>query len=328
MHRCLARLIVFTSLCSFFTLPAVAQKEARDLNKPTSIQDLLAVQTRVEAVLKTVIPATVGVRIGRAQGSGVIVSEDGYVLTAAHVSGSPGKNVTLILPDGKEVKGKTLGLNRGVDAGLIKITEKGQKWPHVEMGDLLNTSNGDWCIATGHPGGYKKGRPPVVRLGRIIRSTRTVVQSGCTLVGGDSGGPLFDLDGKVIGIHSRIGAGAAWNFHVPISAYSTKANWDRLVKSEEWGGRPQASTNPAILGVNGEDHEKGCKITNIAANLPAERAGLKVGDVITTFDGKEVEGFDALYRMVGKKKPGDKVILEFLRDGKVQKKETTLARRP
>src|SRR5262249_38672096 len=90
-------------------LPPALEKSA-----PESVEDLRAIQKQVRAVLAKVMPATVGVRIGQAQGSGVIVSKDGIVLTAGHVSGQPGRQVTLIFPDGKTVKGKTLGANAGV----------------------------------------------------------------------------------------------------------------------------------------------------------------------------------------------------------------------
>ena len=88
------------------------------------------------------------------------------MLTAGHVSGAPGRDVTVTLPDGKTVKGKTLGRNAVADSGLVKITEE-RDWSFVEMGDSGELQKGQWCIAVGHPGGYKPGRTPVVRLGRV-----------------------------------------------------------------------------------------------------------------------------------------------------------------
>src|SRR5262245_30172216 len=96
-------------------VPAALEKSA-----PENIEDLKAIQQHVKKILEKLIPCTVGVRIGGSQGSGVIVSKDGYVLTAGHVSGQPGRDVVLVLHDGKTVKGKTLGLNRAIDSGLIK----------------------------------------------------------------------------------------------------------------------------------------------------------------------------------------------------------------
>ena len=137
---------------------------------------------------------------------------------------------------GKTRKGKTLGGNGTIDSGLAKITEEGQ-WPFVEMGVASDMKKGDWCLVTGHPGGFKPGRPPVVRLGRILEINDTTaakyIRTDCTLVGGDSGGPLFDMHGQVVGIHSRIGAAITYNIHVPIDAYT--ATWDRLSAGEVWG---------------------------------------------------------------------------------------------
>src|SRR5262249_25394639 len=174
-------------------------------------------------------PAVVGIQIGGASGSGVIVSEDGYILTAGHVSGKPDTECEIIFPDGKRVKGKSLGVNRSIDSGMIKITEKG-KWPFAEMSRGPKPEKGQWVVSLGHPNGFISGRTPVLRLGRVLNSTDSLVQTDCTLVGGDSGGPLFDLDGKVIGIHSRIGPTITFNIHVPIATYNE--TWDDLVASK------------------------------------------------------------------------------------------------
>ena len=147
-------------------LPAVLDKDA-----PASVAELKAIQEHVKAVLKKVVPATVGIRIGGAAGSGVIIDAEGHVLTAGHVSGTPERECTIILPDGKRVKGKTLGRNNGIDSGLIQIIDKG-KWNFVEMGDSTKLKRGQWCLAVGHPGGFKPGRSPVVRLGAFCNRPR------------------------------------------------------------------------------------------------------------------------------------------------------------
>src|SRR5262249_24520783 len=140
---------------------------------PESLDDLKAIQSQVKKVLEKVIPCTVGVQIGGASGSGVIVSEDGLVLTAGHVSGKPGQKCRIILSDGKTIEGKSLGRNERMDSGMFKITAEG-KWPFCDMGASEDLKSGQWCIATGHPNGYQKGRAPVVRLGRIISSGKNV----------------------------------------------------------------------------------------------------------------------------------------------------------
>ena len=289
---------------------------------PESIADLIAIEERVSELSETLLPATVAVRVGPAQGSGVIVSRDGYILTAAHVSGDPGKKATVILSDGRKVRAVTLGANRGVDAGLMRITEDGE-WPFAEMAEERGVEVGDWCLAVGHPNGHQKGRDPVVRLGRVVMVRKSVVQTDCTLVGGDSGGPLFDMEGRVVGIHSRIGTATTWNFHVPIASYTE--DWDRLAKAEVFGETPEQGG--ALLGVNGEDDPQGALVTGVVPGFPAEDAGLKEGDVITKFEDREVDGFEDLALQVRKKNPGDKVTVTILRDGRTIVKSIELAGR-
>src|SRR5262249_42186342 len=172
-------------------------------NSPTSVADLQAIQSGIQQAVEKGVPATVGVSIYGSFGSGVIVTEDGYVLTAGHVAWAPGRDATVIFPDGKHVKAKTLGVNRDKDSGMLKITEPG-KYPHVELGHSSDLKLGQWCVTLGHPGGFVKDRPPVVRAGRILYSRDDAIGTDCTIVGGDSGGPLLDTAGRVIGIDSRI----------------------------------------------------------------------------------------------------------------------------
>jgi serine protease Do len=259
--------------------------------------------------------ATVGVRIGNSSGSGVIVSEDGYVLTAGHVSGEPGLDVVFILHDGREVKGKTLGANHGIDSGMMKITSD-EKWPFVPMAPSESTDAGQWVIALGHPGGYMTGRAPVVRLGRILFANRNVICTDCTLVGGDSGGPLFDLYGRVIAIHSRIGWQTTTNFHVPISTY--RETWDRLATSEMWGGtfNDQSAGLHPLLGIAGGARQKPCRVRQVFPGSPAERAGVTSGDIIQKFGTDKVTNFAELAKFLSKQKPGNKIALEIERGGK------------
>jgi serine protease Do len=298
--------------------PAVLDKPA-----PENVDDLKAIQKQVKEVLEKVVPATVGVRIGNSSGSGVIVTKDGYVLTAGHVSGAANRDVTVIFADGKTVKGKTLGGNHGVDSGLIKITDEGE-WPVVEMGKSADVKKGDWCLAVGHPGGFVKGRSPPVRLGRILGSTERLIRSDCTLVGGDSGGPLFDLEGKVIGIHSRIGNSISDNVHVPVDAY--RDGWDRMVKAEIWGVS-SANPNGAYMGVRTDPDAKECLIVEVSKETPAEKAGIRAKDIVTKFDGKKIRNADDLIEAVKQKKPGDEVSVEVRRGDEFMTLKVTLTKR-
>jgi serine protease Do len=289
--------------------------------QPESLDDLKAIQAQTHKVLEKVLPCTVGVRIGDASGSGVIVSKDGYVLTAGHVSGAPGKKCKIILPDGKELAGKSLGRNDSIDSGMFKITDEGE-WPFVEMGKSSDLKVGQWCIATGHPNGFQPGRSPPVRLGRIRLSDKNKVESDCTLVGGDSGGPLFDLDGKVIAIHSRIGTLTTTNVHVPVDVYTS--SWNKLVKGVDIGST-KVSPGAASLGTyyDPDDDRK----LNVVEGSPAEMAGLKSGDMILKFDGKDLSNFEDLVDAVREKKPGDEVELLVQRGDRQLTLKVTLGKR-
>ncbi len=144
------------------------------LNKggmPTSLEQLQRLEKQHQKVAASAASCTVSVQIGAAQGCGVIITADGYVLTAAHVAMRPGKRATITLSDGRSVKATTLGMNRGVDAGLIKIdiNQNGDRpWPHATLGSSANLVPGMWCVATGHPGGYENERGPVTRVGRLL----------------------------------------------------------------------------------------------------------------------------------------------------------------
>jgi serine protease Do len=275
---------------------------------PRNVAELAALQQKVEAVVSQARLCTVAVIIGNSQGSGVIVSRDGYILTAGHVTREPGLDVLIFLSDGRRLHGKTLGVNAGIDSGLIKISETGD-WPFVPMGRSADLRTGQWCLALGHPNGYHRDRPAVLRLGRVLLNNLRQIVTDCTLVAGDSGGPLFDLDGRVIGIHSRIGEATFVNVHVPIDTY--QLTWKRLAAGEAWGRLP--TVHRAVLGLSAEDHARGCRVINVVAGGPAERAGIEVGDIIIYADGKHVDGLDALSDIVGRRQPGDALTLRLMR---------------
>jgi serine protease Do len=293
-------------------VPIVFSKPA-----PENAADLKEMEKHVRELVKKVRPAVVCLQVGGASGSGVIISKDGYVLTAGHVSDNPGNKVIVILADGRRLKGKSLGRNTTIDSGLVKITEKAEL-PYLEMGNSADMKKGDWCLAVGHPGGLKTGRPPVVRLGRILENAKTLIRSDAALVGGDSGGPLFDMRGKVIGIHSRIAPSMNFNMHVPVDTY--RDTWDRLAKSEEWGlwlfGKSKKGNTPkndAYMGMQLDFNKDAGKIKAITPNSPAEKAGLKVDDIVTKFDGKSVADQVQLNDFLAKKRPNDEIMLSVRR---------------
>jgi S1-C subfamily serine protease len=145
----------------------------------------------------------------------------------------------------------------------------------------------------------------------VLRIEDDGITTDCTLVGGDSGGPLFDMNGRIIGIHSRIGNSLAANVHVPVSTY--RDHWDRLVKGEAWGS--QSDIGP-FIGVVGASDATDARIAHVNPGSPAEAAGIKPGDVITRFNGNPLSDFASLSRAVRQHEPGDRVKVEVRRDGR------------
>lgn len=277
---------------------------------PESIDDLREMETHVQSLVAALTETTVALTIGNAQGSGVIVSEEGMVLTAAHVSGPPGRPVTILLSDGTRAFGRSLGRNRTLDASLVQIETPEKKWSHAPIARIEDIRAGDWSIVMGHPGGHQQGRPPVFRLGRVIEADSRVIQTDNELVGGDSGGPLFDMHGRVIGINSRIGPQTSLNLHTPINAYTD--DWDRLAAGEDF-----YLHSGALLGVSGEHVERGLKLTKVWPGDPAERAGIREGDILLRFDSRRVHSFERLRELVGECEPGSRVVLAILRDDEI-----------
>ena len=287
---------------------------------PESIADLLAIQGKVQAMLEDAMAATVTLQMGGSSGSGVIISDDGLILTAGHVSGTPGRKVTVVLADGRKFEAKALGKNKA-DAGMVQILKpKDLPTSHYETHKTNLPKVGQWVVSVGNPGGLDAKRGAVVRLGRIVWARPATLRSDCKLLGGDSGGPLFNLDGTVIGIHSRISGEPDQNYHVSMPAFHS--DWKNL-------SDPKL---PGFLGVTAVDYKKdsleGAELEIVRDNSPAKKAGLKVGDIITQVGDKDVKVSRDLTTLIGKLRPGAKAKLTLLRDKKEMEIEVTLGSRP
>ena len=302
-----------------------------DLNAPISAQDL---QKHIKEVIAKSGPAVVGLTPKRAggAGSGVIISEDGLILTAAHVVHAGGDEMTVWLSDGRQATAKKLGMHTGRDAAMMQIVDEG-KWPHAEVAKG-NADRGAWVVAMGHPGGFQPERTPPVRIGRVLNelsenSRRGFVVSDCAVSGGDSGGPLFDLEGRVVGIHSSIGMSIEQNRHVPISAFND--DWKRMEDGEVWGGGQFAGGRQrqgAVLGVqlsSLDNGGKGALVEGVVNGSPAMKAGIRAGDVIVKFSGSDIDDPTALVDEVSKKKVGDKVKVVVVRGEEEKEFEVKLA---
>ena len=345
-----ARLAACFSFC-LVVLSAAAQAPAADPKwnpsrntAPEDIAELKSLQESVKSVVDKCTPATVALLFGNSTGSGVIVSEDGLVLTAAHVirdykapafgrmegEAQPftsGKSITIMLPSGKRVQGKTLGINAGDDSGMVQITDKGPndgKWPFQPIGKSGALKKGQWVVALGHPNGPKEGRIPVARLGRVQETTKNSIRTDCPVVGGDSGGPLFDLNGNVIGITSRIGLPLSQNIHVQSDRFKDK--WDAMLAGD-WIDKP-ATQASAYLGVVFPDNEEeDAWLREVEEGAPAEKAGLKPGDTITKFNSTVVKSVKQFRDLMSTAKPGAEVRLTVRRGTTIVVSTVKLGRR-
>ena len=281
---------------------------------PESIDQLRLLEGQFARVSEAAMACTVSIRVEQSQGCGVIIDGDGTVLSAAHVVMRPGKKATVILSNGRRLAAKTLGLNKNVDAGMLRIDpgqNDGKEWPHATIGTSNKLAAGMWCIATGHPSGFDQERGAVTRVGRISGVNRLALKTDCALVGGDSGGPLFDLAGQLIGIHSRIGNDVEENLHVPIDNYSK--SWKRLEAGEFWGTLP--GFRP-VLGVQGNSQKPDAVIEEVRANSAAMKAGFKIGDTVKVFGERKITDFQSLKEAVSETMPGMHVRVRVDREGK------------
>ncbi len=281
-------------------------------NAPTSVAQLRTMERHVKVLVARVSPAVVAVEVGNGSGSGVVISADGLVLTAGHVCGKPDRLVRFTFPDGKTARGKTLGRDSESDTGLMRITDQGP-WPHAAMGDLAQARVGDWVLALGHPGGFDLRRSLVVRLGRIIRLDEGALQTDCTISPGDSGGPLLDMHGRVIGIHNAISTLLAENFHVAITEFYD--HWNLLAKGTD--ADVEAAAPRSYIGASGVNDADGCRLTEVDEDSPAARAGLEVGDVVLKVNGRDIKVSAAFQRWVSEATPGETLNLQIKRGDEV-----------
>ena len=312
-------------MLSFFLAFTVTHGASPTLDKktPGDTNDLLAIQKKVLAIRDRIRVATVAVKMGRGAGSGVIVSKEGLVLTAGHVSGKPGQKFKVILSDGREFDGVALGNSKKTDSGMIQIN-KPKDLPVADYVGPGQPEVGQWCMAVGNMGGWDDKRGAVFRLGRVISVSRNTIRTDCKLLGGDSGGPLFDLDGKVIGIHSRISSAPDQNYHVAMIAFHD--DWDGLKASKTI--EPVSESERGYLGINFSSDPKGVRVTRVGEDTSAAKAGLKSGDIITHFNGKKLYSGSGVRDLIEKTKVGDKINVKVEREGKILEMTIKLGKRP
>lgn len=254
--------------------------------KDADFSDLLSVQTRVQNVLDHARKAVVAIECGGGTASGVIVSPAGLILTAAHVTGAPNKKIKITLSDGKSFEGESLGIDTATDAAMVQLPAPAKAWPFVAIQkNVREMSAGNWCFALGNPGGWDALRGSVLRVGKLVKVSSNMLQSDCVLMGGDSGGALFDLNGDVIGINSQIWTGRDQNLHVSMAPFLR--SWDALKRGETVNVWEQGSGG--WMGVSTQAAEDGLSIQAVAPDSPALLAGLKEADIILSVNNEKLK---------------------------------------
>lgn len=319
----LRKVQIIAILLPFFLLAEVEIKPAWKRVVPRETSDLIDIQKRMQSLLPKSRMALVSIEASDGAGSGVIISADGLVLTAAHVIGSSKKKMSVRLPDGKRAPAVSLGGSELSDAGMLKITKPGP-WPFVEIAPRGSAQKGDWCFGLGHPGGFDKDRDMVVRIGRVIAKEGETMQTDSRLLGGDSGGPLFDFEGRVIAIHSRISKQPDENFHVPIESFH--ANWD-FFRNQKLFSRDQIEDG-GFLGVACQETADGLLVMQTVEDSPARKAGLQKDDLIVSLDGEKIDSTEELIILVASKSPGKKISLQYQREDKLLSSKIKLGTRP
>ena len=265
-------------------------------------------------------------------GSGFIISADGYVITNAHVV-DRADEVLVKLTDKREFKAKVIGADRRTDVALIKIDAK--NLPVVTLGEPTKTKVGEWVVAIGSPYGFENSVTAgiVSAKGRALPGDNFVsfIQTDVAVNPGNSGGPLFNLRGEVVGvnsqIYSRTGGYMGLSFAIPIDLAMDivgQLKGSGKVSRGRLGVQIQEVT-PELAASFGLKDAKGAIISSIEKGSPAERGGMQPGDVILKFEGKEVGSSSELPRMVGATKPGSKVKVEVWRNRAAKELTLTLA---
>jgi serine protease Do len=262
-------------------------------------------------------------------GSGFVISEDGYIITNNHVV-ADADEIKVKLSDGREFRGEVKGRDEKFDVALVKIDAKGQL-PIAPLGDSDKTEVGEWVMAIGNPFGLAQTVTAgiVSAQGRVIGSGPydDFIQTDASINPGNSGGPLFNTNGEVIGINTAIVAGGQGiGFAIPINmAKSIMTQLRETGKvTRGWLGVSVQVVTPDLAKSFGLDRERGALVAEVMKDSPAEKSGLKGGDIILEFDGHPINEMNQLPRFVAETPVGKKVKLLVLRDGRQETMHVTI----
>ncbi|MDH3256640.1 MAG: DegQ family serine endoprotease [Nitrospinota bacterium] len=277
-------------------------------------------------------------------GSGFIIDKEGFILTNNHVIDGADEIVVLIQDgendnDEKEYDAKLIGTDSKTDIALIQlILEDSDKksFPALSLGDSDKLEVGEWVVAIGNPFGLSH----TVTVGVVSAKERNIgsgpydefIQTDASINPGNSGGPLMNIKGEVIGINTAIisgntGGNVGIGFAIPINVAKEilKDLKEKGTVTRGWLGVMIQKITPDLAESFNLDRTEGALVGDVIPNSPAEKAGIKRGDVIVKFDKEEVRTMEALPKIVGSTTPGKAVKVEVIRDGKVKVLDVTIA---
>ncbi len=291
---------------------------------------------------------------GRGTGSGVVMDGSGNIITNSHVAEHAAK-VTVIFADGREFSAKVVGADPKTDIAVVRIENPPPNLVAARLGDSTNLEVGEWVLAIGSPLGLDQSVTAgiISGKGKVTRNVhmsgermREYIQTDAKINPGNSGGPLVNLQGEVIGINTliNVGPGGAYGFAIPINQARQMARaiiTDGRVR-HAWLGIGLGDVKDSVkLGDDGEpEHKEGegklakglpgkaAWVSRVMPNSPADKAGVRVGDVITQIDGQKIEGAADVVDYVSAQKVGNKVTVSYTRDGKSASSHVTLGELP
>lgn len=313
--------------------PAFAQEE--DLDAPH-------VRLYKKVAPATVAVSEVGARRAPQRGSGVIIDRSGIILTSPTACGLTGEEVNVLLPGGKEHRGRVMGRVRDKELALVKIDAK--DLPAVELGDSDRVRVGQVAYVLGdcYESIVKDGQPAlsvgivssvyeVTKRQRDTYYTGKVIETSAAVNPDQDGGPLLDRNGRLLGIVTlNYDESKFTGIAIPIN--ELKADIGRIRREYEaaiaGAAAPPRAPGEAWLGAEVKTAEGGLEVTRVARNSPAEKAGLRKGDLVTAVDATRPSSERAFKDAIDRKGPGDTVKLTVLRDGTSEERTATLVRKP
>jgi putative serine protease PepD len=326
----------YAALSSGTTKTVVRQVTVSD-SQPASSESALSVNEIYQGARKGVVEITVtqesdglGSRSGQAQGSGFVYDADGHIITNEHVVDGA-SSVSVTFWNGKKVDARVVGTDPSTDLAVLQVDAPSSLLHPLALGDSSKLAVGDSVVAIGSPFGLEETVTSgiVSALHREMTSPNNFaiddsIQTDAAINHGNSGGPLLNAQGKVVGVNSQIASDSGGNdgvgFAIPSDTVRSIAT--QLISS--------GKAEHAFLGVvlNDSATGNGAQLADVRSGGPAARAGLRAGDVVTALGGKKIASADELRAAINARQPGDAVSITYTRNGTSHTAEVKLVSRP